>query len=172
MLTNDFGLTASDLVVDIGCNDASLLRCFQQRGVRTLGVDPARNLAEYAADSGVERYTGFFGAETAREIRQRWGEAQLIAATNTFPHLPRLDDFMSGIDILLAPGGRFVIEAHYLLDLVDQLRLRHRVPRARLVLGPAPAHDALRGARHGSRSGRDRLDLHHGQLRAGDAAGG
>src|SRR6185503_20028228 len=56
VLTNDFGLTASDLVVDIGCNDASLLRCFNERGIRTLGVDPARNLAEYAADSGIERY--------------------------------------------------------------------------------------------------------------------
>jgi SAM-dependent methyltransferase len=165
VLTTDFGLTDRDLVVDIGCNDASLLRCFRERGVRTLGVDPAQNLAEYAADSGVERYTGFFGAATAREIRDRWGDAQLITATNTFPHLPLLDDFMEGIDALLAPGGRFVIEAHYLMDLVDQLAFD-------TVYHEHVSYWALRPlmtlcAQHGMEVVRvERLDLHHGQLRA------
>ena len=28
---------------------------------------------------------------------------------------------MTGIDIALAPGGAFVIEAHYLLDILEQL---------------------------------------------------
>jgi len=38
-------LGSSDLVVDIGCNDGTLLQGFQRYGVRTLGVDPAANLA-------------------------------------------------------------------------------------------------------------------------------
>ncbi len=165
LLTEDFALTERDLVVDIGCNDASLLQCFRQRGVRTLGVDPARNLAEYAADSGIERYTGYFSAATAREIRDRWGKAQLITATNTFPHLPLLDDFFRGIDVLLAPGGRFVIEAHYLMDLVDQLAFD-------TVYHEHVSYWALRPlmtlcAQHGMEVVRvERLDLHHGQLRA------
>jgi SAM-dependent methyltransferase len=164
-LTADFGLTERDLVVDIGCNDASLLQCFRRRGTRTLGVDPARNLAEYAAGSGIDRYTGFFGAATAQEIRDRWGPAQLVTATNTFPHLPDLDDFLQGIDTLLAPGGRFVIEAHYLVDLLDQLAFD-------TVYHEHVSYWALRPlmtlcARHGMEVVRvERLDLHHGQLRA------
>ena len=164
-LTADFGLTERDLVVDIGCNDASLLQCFRRLGIRTLGVDPARNLAEYAAGTGVERYTGFFGAATAQEIRDRWGPAQLITATNTFPHLPDLDDFLQGIDTLLAPGGRFVIEAHYLVDLLDQLAFD-------TVYHEHVSYWALRPLmtlcdRHGMEVVRvERLGLHHGQLRA------
>ena len=44
----------------------------------------------------------------------------MITATNTFPHIPKLNDFVEGIGVALAPGGAFVIEAHYLVDLLDQ----------------------------------------------------
>src|SRR5689334_10940509 len=113
-------LGPSDLVIDIGCNDGTLLQGFARHGVRTLGVDPARNLADLTRDSGIERYTGFFNTESAREIVGRWGPAAAITATNTFPHIPALQDFVEGIKIALAPGGTFVIEAHYLVDLLEQ----------------------------------------------------
>ena len=56
-------------MIDIGCNDGTLLRGFRRHGVRTLGVDPARNLAD--RDDDLERYIGFFGAESAKEIVAR-----------------------------------------------------------------------------------------------------
>ena len=49
------------------------------------------------------------------------GEAAVITATNTFPHIPDLQDFIEGIKTALAPGGVFVIEAHYLVDLLEQV---------------------------------------------------
>jgi len=114
-------LSDGGLVIDIGCNDASLLCCFRDRGARTLGVDPAENLAEFSRGTGIERYRGFFGAGTAPEIVSRWGRADLITATNTFPHIPDLAGFVAGLETALAPGGAFVLEAHYLVDLLDQL---------------------------------------------------
>jgi SAM-dependent methyltransferase len=114
-------LRSEDLVIDIGCNDGSLLGAFRGHGVRTLGVDPARNLAELANDLGIERYVGYFGARSAGEICDRWGCAALITTTNTFPHIPDLQDFLSGVLTVLAPGGTFVIESHYLGDLLEQL---------------------------------------------------
>ena len=45
---------ADDLVVEVASNDGSLLRCFDNLPVRTLGVEPATNIAERAVESGVE----------------------------------------------------------------------------------------------------------------------
>ena len=115
-----YRLKPDDLVIDIGCNDGTLLSGFRRYGVRVLGVDPAANLAELARDSGIDRYVGFFSATSAREIARRWGTAKVITATNTFPHIPELQDFVTGLKTALAPGGVFVIEAHYLVDLLEQ----------------------------------------------------
>lgn len=164
-LTSRHGLADGGLVIDIGCNDASLLCCFRDRGARTLGVDPAENLAEFSRDTGIERYRGFFGADTAGEITDRWGRAALVTATNTFPHIPDLSSFVAGLDAVLAPGGAFVLEAHYLVDLLDQLAFDtvYHEHVSYWALGPM----MRLFADHGMEVVRaERLPIHHGQLRA------
>ncbi len=157
-------LDSENLVIDIGCNDGTLLKSFRDRGVRTLGVDPARNLAELESQSGIERYVGFFGHDSAQEILDRWGPAAAITATNTFPHLPNLDDFLKGIQLVMAPEGVFVIEAHYLLDMLEQGAFD-------TVYHEHVSYWALKPmvhlfARHGMEVVRaERIPLHHGQLR-------
>ncbi len=163
-LVDRHGLGADDLVIDIGCNDASLLAFFRRRGVRTLGVDPAENLAELARHTGVERYTGFFGSATAEEIVARWGRAALVTATNTFPHIPNLRDFVEGIDTVLVPDGVFVVEAHYLVDLLDQLAFDtvYHEHVSYWALGPMVHLFEQRGMQVVDA---ERLPIHHGQLR-------
>jgi SAM-dependent methyltransferase len=154
----------NDLVIDIGCNDATLLRGFQRFGLKTLGVDPARNLASFAADEGIDRYVGLFDSASADIIVERWGKAALITATNTFPHIPELHDFLIGIDKALAPGGAFVIEAHYLVDMIEQGAFD-------TIYHEHVSYWALRPMmrlfeRHGFEVvDAERLPLHHGQLR-------
>ena len=46
-LVGRHSLGADDLVIDIGCNDASLLQCFRARGTQTLGVDPCHSVIRY-----------------------------------------------------------------------------------------------------------------------------
>jgi SAM-dependent methyltransferase len=120
LVVDRYRLGSNDLVIDIGCNDGTLLEGFRRHGVRVLGVDPAANLAALTRDTAIDRYVGFFSAATAAEIVQRSGTAAAITATNTFPHIPQLQDFIEGLKIALAPGGVFVIEAHYLMDLLEQ----------------------------------------------------
>jgi SAM-dependent methyltransferase len=163
-IVNRYNLGADDLVIDIGCNDATLLQGFQRHGVRTLGVDPAKNLADLTAQNGIERYTALFNSETAKEIAAKWGKASVITATNTFPHIQDLPDFIRGIKAALKPGGVFVIEAHYLMDLVDQVAfdtIYHEhvsywalAPMRRLFAGNGMHIVDV-----------ERLPLHHGQLR-------
>lgn len=157
-------LRPGDLVIDIGCNDGTLLQAFRNHGVRTLGVDPAANLARLHQGDGIDRYVDLFGTVTAEEIARRWGPAALVVATNTFPHIPDLPDFLGGLRAVLAPGGTFVVEAHYLLDLLDQ-RAFDTVYHEHVsywALGPMCRLFRTHGfdVVHA-----ERLPLHHGQLR-------
>lgn len=165
VVTDRFSLGTGDLVIDVGANDGTLAKGFLRHGVRALAVDPAKNLAELYIDPEIERYTGFFGSRSAHEIRDRFGLAKAVTATNTFPHIPNLTDFVRGLDTVLAPGGAFVIEAHYVVDMLDQgaFDTVYHEHVSYWALGPM----MRLFERHGMRIVHvERLPLHHGQLRA------
>ena len=164
VVTERYHLGPDDLVIDIGSNDGTLLSGFKRYGVKTLGVDPARNLAELASKVGVETYTEFFGSETAAQIAERWGKASAITATNTFPHIPDLADFLKGIDTVLVPNGVFVIEMHYLVDLLEQgaFDTIYHEHVSYWALGPMVYLFNKYGMQV---TDVERLPLHHGQLR-------
>jgi SAM-dependent methyltransferase len=159
-----FRLTAHDLVIDIGCNDGTLMSGFRRHGVRVLGVDPAANLAELTRGNGIDRLVAFFSPRTAREIVDRWGPATVITATNTFPHIPQLEEFIAGLQIVLKPGGAFVIEAHYLVDLLEQgaFDTIYHEHVSYWALGPM-VHLFDRAGMEVVHV--ERLPLHHGQIR-------
>lgn len=117
----DLGVKPNDLVVDIGCNVGVLLEQFRDAGCRTLGIDPAANIVRQAERKGIECLAEFFGPDVARGVRQRLGPAQIITATNVFAHVDDLDDFMSGVDALLADDGVFIVEAPSFVHLVDKI---------------------------------------------------
>jgi SAM-dependent methyltransferase len=106
-------------VVDIGCNDALLLAACREIGLETLGIDPAANIAALARAKGVEVFNEYFTAESAARVREKYGPAQVIVTTNTFNHIDNLHGFMRGVDVLLAEGGTFVIEAPQALTCVE-----------------------------------------------------
>lgn len=108
-------------VVEIGSNDGTLLRCFQQAGMRVLGIDPARAIAQQAAAQGLPTRPEFFTPELARALKQEGWEAALIAANNVFAHADDLGGIADGVAHLLAPSGVFVFEVSYLVDVLDHL---------------------------------------------------
>jgi SAM-dependent methyltransferase len=108
------------LVVDIGSNDGTLLRAFAKRGLRVLGIDPARDVARKATEAGFETIPNFFSAALAAELRRERGAASIITANNVFANIDDLDSLVDGIRQLLAPDGVFVFETGYFPDLVRQ----------------------------------------------------
>jgi SAM-dependent methyltransferase len=108
------------LVVDIGSNDGTLLRAFATRGMRVLGVDPARDAARRANQAGLETLPSFFNADLGASLRRERGPAAIVTANNVFANVDDLDDLVSGIRELLAPDGVFVFETGYFPDLVRQ----------------------------------------------------
>ena len=119
ILSKKYKLKKGDLVVDIGCNDGILLHGYTVPEIIRLGVEPSK-VAEIARSSGLEVVKDFFTETTAKKIVKKHGNAKIITATNVFAHVDDIGSFVEGLPTLLADDGVFVIEAPYLLDMVDQ----------------------------------------------------
>lgn len=114
-------LSPTDLVVEIGSNDGSLLACFQRLGVRTLGVEPATNIAQTAQARGIDTVNRFWDVETAGIVRDTYGPARAIIGNNVLAHVDETRAFLRGCRDLLAPDGLLMIEAPYVAELLKRL---------------------------------------------------
>jgi SAM-dependent methyltransferase len=109
------------LVIDIGSNDGSLLRPFKNAGHRVLGIDPAKEIARLATQSGIETIPELMSLELARKVRQQHGPAHVVCMFNAFAHADNMGEVAESIRTMLAPDGVFVFEAQYLLDIIDRV---------------------------------------------------
>lgn len=115
-----FSLTQADLIIDIGSNDGILLKPYYDKGLRVLGIEPAKNIAKIALKNGIDTIPEFFSSSLAQKIRKKYGLAKLVTATNVFAHINDLDEVIKGVLELLHQDGVFVIEAPYLMDFLDK----------------------------------------------------
>ena len=120
MIKARLDLQPNSFVVELGSNDGYLLQHFLALGQRVLGIEPAANVAEAARAKGIPTRTAFFGTEVARQVVAEDGHADLIAANNVLAQVPQLNDFVAGIECLLAPEGVVTIEVPHLERLIAE----------------------------------------------------
>jgi 2-polyprenyl-3-methyl-5-hydroxy-6-metoxy-1,4-benzoquinol methylase len=113
-------VSSASRVVEIASNDGYLLQYFQRRGVSVLGVEPAANVAAEARRKGIPTEGSFFGAESARRLREVHGPADLLVANNVLAHVPGINDFVRGIAMWLAPEGLATLEFPSLRRLIEE----------------------------------------------------
>ena len=119
-LMQRFRLTQDSLVVEIGSNDGTMLRCLEDAGMRPQGVEPAIDLARNAIARGVPTFPGFFAPAIAARIEEERGRAAMVIAHSVFAHADDLNGLLEGVQQLLARDGVFVFEVAYLLDVVER----------------------------------------------------
>jgi SAM-dependent methyltransferase len=110
----------NDLVVDIASNDGCLLQEFKKKGIKTLGVEPAVNLAKLANSNGIETINHFWDSDTAVKIAKEYGGARVITAFNVFAHVDDVHGFVQNIKKALRDDGMFIIEVPYLIDFLEK----------------------------------------------------
>jgi hypothetical protein len=115
-----YPLAKTDLVVDVGSNDGTLLSNFQN-GHRVCGIEPT-NACKIAIERGISTINAFFGRAAVAKALEAHGPASLVTATNVFAHIENIHDILDCVVSLLGPQGLFISESHYLVSLMETLQ--------------------------------------------------
>jgi SAM-dependent methyltransferase len=120
MMVDRFGLDQSRQVVEIASNDGYLLQYFKERNIPVLGVEPAENVAAAAIAAQIPTLIKFFSKSTAKQMIADGQAADLLIGNNVLAHVPDLNEFVSGMKIVLKSEGLFTMEFPHLLRLVEE----------------------------------------------------
>ncbi|MBX2857255.1 MAG: class I SAM-dependent methyltransferase [Cellvibrionaceae bacterium] len=120
MITDKASLGTDSLVVEIASNDGYLLQHFVSKKIPVLGIEPAANVAEAAKKKNIRTTVKFFGKNTAEQVKEEYGPADLLLGNNVLAHVPDINDFVSGMKTLLNSGGTITMEFPHLLKLIDE----------------------------------------------------
>lgn len=124
-LIDKYSLTSSDLVLDIGCNDGTLLNQFKNQGVKTMGVEPSARISSMASDQGHIVINQFWNSESACSFDNLNIKPKLITAMSVFYHVSDLHDFLKGIELVMNSRSVFVVQAVSLLSLLSKNQFDH-----------------------------------------------
>ncbi len=105
-------------VVEIGSNDGIMLKHIAAAGIKHVGIEPSQNVAEVSKKFGVNAQSIFFNQKTAREIREKYGKADIICGSNVICHIENINSVFDGVAELLADDGFFFFEEPYIYDIV------------------------------------------------------
>lgn len=114
-------LGAADLVVEVASNDGSLLSSFRDLGVRTLGVEPATNIAQMARDRGIDTVGEFFGGDTGSRLRAERGAARAVIGNNVLAHVDDTIGFLRAARALIDGDGLVITEVPYAREMLQKL---------------------------------------------------
>jgi hypothetical protein len=112
-------LGPESFVVEVASNDGYLLQHTVALGIRSLGIEPAANIAEVARGRGIDTEVAFLGEQVGKDVAARHGAADLVVANNVFAHVPDIVDFSRGLRALVSDHGKVSIEIPHLLRLIQ-----------------------------------------------------
>lgn len=112
-------LSSGDFVIDIGSNDSTLLRSYQNPSLKTIGFEPAKNLMPYA-EPGVTRVINDFFNHNAWQKNFGAEKAKIITAIAMFYDLEEPNKFVADIVNCLHDDGVFIVQQNYLPYMLDR----------------------------------------------------
>ena len=110
-------LQPGDVVLDIGCNDGTLLSMFTGRGLTLAGIDAAQNINLVFEDPNLRHARGYFSRATYESLGV--DQAQLVFSIAMFYHLDDPVTFARDVAACLAPEGTWIIQMAYLASMLD-----------------------------------------------------
>jgi hypothetical protein len=119
-MTEELGLNANSLVIEVASNDGYLLKNFLAAGIPCLGIEPTDSTAAAAELLGIPVMREFFGEALGQQLKAKGQQADLIVGNNVYAHVPDINDFTRGLKAALKTGGTITLEFPHLMRLLEQ----------------------------------------------------
>jgi SAM-dependent methyltransferase len=103
-------------VLDIGSNDGTQLKHFQNLGWEVLGVESSKTTASIASSNGVPTLNRFFNLECIKDINRKFS---VFNAAGVFFHLEELHSVTEAIKLGLQEEGVFVVQFLYMKSIIE-----------------------------------------------------
>jgi hypothetical protein len=104
--------------MEIASNDGYLLQFFVKKGIPCFGVEPSLGTAKSAEAKSVNTLVDFFGVDLAKKIIKERGKQDLILGNNVLAHVPDINDFVTGLKMVLSDNGTITMEFPHILELI------------------------------------------------------
>ena len=114
-----YGELRNKKVLDVGCNDGSLLSIFRERCALTYGIEPT-GAAEDARKEGHEIDQEFISEGLAVKFVRRHGHPHVVTFTNVFAHIEDLGALIRALKLLASSETLIVIENHYFGAILEK----------------------------------------------------
>lgn len=111
-------LKDGDTVLDIGSNDATLLKLYMQKGLDLIGMDPTGIKFKKYYTGNIQLVADFFSASNFRKIRMD-KKAKVITSIAMFYDLENPQSFVNDIEEILDDNGIWILEQSYLPDMLE-----------------------------------------------------
>ena len=110
-----------DAILDIGCNDGTLLSFFPA-SLRRFGIDPAKNIpALEGLDPSIRIHTDYFSKDSARAVSCGIENFKVITCIAMFYDLDDPHTFVADTKDILHPEGVWCIQLSYLRDVIANM---------------------------------------------------
>ena len=114
-------LQPGDAVLDIGCNDGTLLSSYKTPGIYRIGFDPAENLAVHSQRVADRVVTNFFSSEEFHlDPRLKNLRPKIVTSIAMFYDLEDPNKFVSDIKKIMDPNGVWIVQMSYLPLMLKQ----------------------------------------------------
>jgi len=117
-LTGRCPVGAGDIVLDIGCNDGTLLKSYPDLGLRRMGVDAIAGKFKDELPEDIQVTESFFTIDLAQELFAQ-EKAKVVTSIAMFYDLEQPGDFVAAIAYSLADDGVWVLEQSYLPTMLE-----------------------------------------------------
>jgi 2-polyprenyl-3-methyl-5-hydroxy-6-metoxy-1,4-benzoquinol methylase len=113
------GSLKNKIVLDIGCNDGSLLNIFKKNKSITIGIEPT-NACKAARKKGHRIFQGYIDDKIIQKIKKEYKGVDIITFTNVFAHIEDLGKLIKNLKKIIGDKTVLIIENHYLGSIIDK----------------------------------------------------